>query len=54
MKQKIIMCEKDQEEIHKCFLRERDLKDKYIDKSNLLEKRMLEAQAELIMHRQKS
>lgn len=48
------MIEKEREEIEKCFIRERDLKDKYLDKCNLLEKRCLEGQAELVMHRLKS
>lgn len=54
LKQKVQQQEKDKEELEKCFTRERDLKDSFINKNTLLEKRLFEAQAELIMHRQKS
>lgn len=35
--------EKEKEEIEKCFLKERDMKDKYIERSNDLDRRCLEA-----------
>ncbi len=51
LKQKIMIQDKDKEELEKCYVRERDLKEKAIEKGNILEKRVLEMQAELIMHR---
>jgi len=43
--------EKDREELEKCYLRERGLKDKAQSKNSSLEKRSIEMQAELIVHR---
>lgn len=54
MKQKIIIQDKDKEELERCYVRERDLKDKAIEKGNVLEKRVLEMQAELIIHRSRT
>ena len=48
------LSEKEREEIEKCFVRERDTKDRYIDRCNQLEKKAFESQAELVMHRKKS
>ena len=46
--------DKDKEELEKCFLRERNYKDSAIEKSNKLEKRLLEVQAEILMHRERT
>jgi predicted membrane chloride channel (bestrophin family) len=54
MKQKLHIQEREKEDMEKAFLRERGEKDKFIERANNLEKRCLEAQAELVIHRQKT
>jgi len=51
LKQKMTIQDKDKEELEKCYIRERDLKERSIERGNILDKRVLEMQAELLMHR---
>ena len=46
--------EKEKEEFDKVFKKEKEQKEEYFKKSNIMEKRCLEAQAELLIHRQKT
>ena len=54
LKQKILIQDKDQKELEKCYVGGRDLKGKVIEKVNILEKRVLDMQVELIMHSQRT
>ena len=54
LKQKVHILEKEKEEFDKCFKKEKEQKEEYYKRANLMEKRSLEAQAELVVHRQRT
>lgn len=54
LKQKLQIQEKEKEELDKVYKKEKDHKDEYFKKANVMEKKCLEAQAELLSHRQKT
>ncbi len=46
--------EKEKEEMDRCFKKEKDAKEEYFKRANIMEKRSIEASAELIVHRERS
>ena len=54
LKQKIVIQEKDNQELEKSYIRERDHKEKAQKRMHKLDQRMFESQAELVSHREKS
>jgi len=50
-KQKLQICEKEKDELEKSIKKEREKKEEFLKKSNMMEKRCIEAQAELVSHR---
>ncbi len=46
--------EREKEEFDRCFKKEKEQKEEYFKKANIMEKRCFEAQAELVVHRQRT
>ena len=46
--------EKEKEEMDRCFKKEKDAKEEYFKRANIMEKRSIEASAELLVHRERT